>query len=268
MYLIVKNKSDHIIKLEKSILQFENSSGSEYPIGLSGGWIESTSMFIDGICRQHETRVDDILIEYNSQNMSLITKITQEINALKDANNRKLNEYVNFIRSIYEPEFKEYQYDVERYNKLNLAVKETTGLYLQEPIRIDIDHSSAPASLIQNKQYECSQANLALDQSSREIKSKIDRNIQEAKIQMIAAISKKCTEWRSLVKSVQTNATKVVRSDGVFDPIVIPPGKHRTILIPGINIPSEMDKAGNVTKRVNLSFELKKEDIDVFFSAD
>lgn len=236
MYLIVRNKSDHIVRLEKSILQFEDSQGNEFPIALSNGWIESTSMFIDSIGQQYENRVNDILNEYKAQNMDLAHKLMPQINAIKDDNNRKVKQYTDFITSKYEPRFAQYEKEVEQYNRMNLNVKKVTGSYLQNPIEIEIDKHSTPASLIQNKQYECSQASFALDQASNKVESKIDQNAQAARWQMLAAIAKKRQEWKEILNSVQTNATKVVRGDGVFDPIVIPPGKHRTLLIPGIGV--------------------------------
>jgi hypothetical protein len=206
-------------------------------------------------------------------------------NTIKDENNVKQKQYAEFVRLEYEPRFDMYEKEVEQYNRSNYMYTTDKGvrIYFKEPYTIKIPNEDLPNSYIARKQYQCSQANFSLDQASGDLENKLTQNIQAARTQMLDSIAKKRTEWKSVVDSVQTNATKVVRSDGVFDPIVIPPGKHRTILMPGISgvkqwpnalklmlydLPSETDGAGNVTKRINMTFELQKEDIDVFSSAE
>lgn len=281
MYLVVKNQSSHIVKLEKSILQFEDFSGNEFRIGAGGGWAESTSEFLDSISKLYEDKVESLLSEYGTRNKQLITELIRKGNAAKEDNNQKLKKYTDFITAEYKSRFDIYEKEVQQYNKNNhlFTDKKGTRVYRSEPFEIEAGHLS-PGSLIEKKRYDCSQANYQIDQIHKDFESEISKKAEATRNELRNAVESNSKKWRRILNGVETEATKVVKSDGVFDPIVIPPGKHRTILIPGISgmsrwpntlklmlydVPAETDAAGNVTRRLNLSFDLQREEVDVFF---
>ena len=103
---------------------------------------------------------------------------------------------------------------------------------------------------------------------------------------LLGAVEQRRGEWKKAVQSLPVEATKVVRGNGRFDPIVIPPGKHRTLFVPGIrniegrergrlewpgslilklyDLPARTDHAARVTVRSNLEFHLHRELVEVF----
>jgi len=97
-------------------------------------------------------------------------------------------------------------------------------------------------------------------------------------------------EWKNAVQLLPLEATKVVQGNGRLNPIVIPPGKHRTVFVPGVrgaalsdreaagwperlvlklyDLPAQTDQAAHVIRRSNLEFSLLREPVHVFVEAE
>src|SRR5439155_4496284 len=97
--------------------------------------------------------------------------------------------------------------------------------------------------------------------------------IDALKTRLVSEVEERRAEWKMAVQALPLEATKVVRGNGQFDPVVIPPGKHRTLFVPGIrniegrdrgtpespaililklyDLPARTDQAARVTERSN-----------------
>ena len=284
--VVVQNKSDHIVDLAHSILQFEDDKGHEYAIE-EGGWTGMTLAFIDSICDQYARGVSALTDQYRASLEALLPEVRARAAAAQRQNDDALRAYAQLVQDRYGALFANYVTEVNTYNLRNLiASYGDTKLYQRQPSEIEIDERLKPERLTDVRRPELAQANRQLGQTGQNFEADIRTRVDALRARLLGAVEQRRGEWKKAVQSLPVEATKVVRGNGRFDPIVIPPGKHRTLFVPGIrniegrergrlewpgslilklyDLPARTDQAARVTVRSNLEFHLHRELVEVF----
>jgi len=289
-WIVVRNKSDHIVDLGHSILQFEDDKGREYAIE-EGGWAGSTIAFIDLLCNQYAREASVLTDQYRSSLEGLLRDVRARTAAAQRANDDALNLHSQSIQGGYGPLFERYITEVDTYNRRNYIGSTPTRqgvqkLYLQKPYVIGIDATDRPERLIDVKRQARAQANRQLEEAVQSFQAETRARTDALKARLLSEIEERRAEWKRAVQALPIEATKVVRGNGQFDPVVIPPAKHRTVFVPGIrniegrdrgtpelppililklyDLPARTDQAARVTQRSSLEFRLQRQPVHVF----
>jgi hypothetical protein len=136
------------------------------------------------------------------------------------------------------------------------------------------------------KRAERAEADRRLAQAVPALEAEIKTRVDALHARLRGEIETRRAEWKKAVEALPLQATKVVQGNGRFNPIVIPPGKHRTVFVPGIrgaalsdrgtagwperlvlklyDLPARTDQAARVIQRSNLEFKLQREPVQVF----
>jgi len=289
-WIVVRNQSSHIVDLRQSILQFEDDKGHEYAIE-EGGWTWYTLAFIDSICEAYAREASALTDRYRVSLERLLLDVRARTAAAQRQNDDDLARYLRFIQEGYMPPFAAYVAEVNAYNRRNFigVIPRPQGpvrMYVQKPHVIEVDPTLNPERLIVAKREERAQANRRLEQAAPSFQADIGTRIDALRARLLSDIETRRAEWKKAVQSLPLEATKVVRGNGQFDPIVIPPGKHRTLFVPGIrsvergdrgtaawpaslilklyDLPARTDQAARVIERSTLEFRLQRESVQVF----
>jgi len=277
-WIVVRNQSSHIVDLGQSLLQFEDDKGNEYAIE-EGGWTGFTLAFIDLVCESYAREASALSDRYRRSLDPLLVDARARVAAAQRQNDEDLSRYVRFIQEMHMPLWAVYVDQVKTWNRL-------PGLMgLGDPKQVDATLN--PERRIVAKRQARAEADRRLEQAARSFEAEMRTRIDAVRAQLLGEIETRRAEWKKAVESLPLEATKVVQGNGRFNPIVIPPGKHRTVFVPGIrttalsdrgpaggperlvlklyDLPAQTDQAARVVGRSNLEFSLHSEPVHVFF---
>ena len=278
-WIVVRNQSSHIVDLGQSLLQFEDDKGNEYAIE-EGGWTGFTLAFIDLICESYAREASALSDRYRRSLDPLLVDARARVAAGRTPPATARRSSCCSWPRARAPSFSARTRSARASRSRARTSSGTSSITWCSTRAI------AGRRIVAKRQARA-EADRRLEQAARSFEAEMRTRIDAVRARLLSEIETRRAEWKKAVESLPLEATKVVQGNGRFNPIVIPPGKHRTVFVPGIrttalsdrgpaggperlvlklyDLPAQTDQAARVVGRSNLEFSLHSEPVHVFF---